>query len=205
MIRLPRYGPGLRIGLYGGSFNPPHAGHRHVSLLALKRLRLDRIWWLVTPGNPLKHPAGLLSTAERVAAARRVAAHPRIDVTGFEAEISSRYTVDSLRWLLARCPAPDFVWIMGADSLAGFHRWKGWHEIAALVPMAVVDRPGWTIRATQGRAARALAPFRWPEAEAPALAGAPPPAWVLLHGPRSPLSSTALRRSIAARLSSGKH
>ena len=153
--RLPPHAPGLRIGLYGGSFNPPHAGHRHVSLRALKRLNLDRIWWLVTPGNPLKERDGLPGTAERVEAARRLAAHPRIAVTGFEEAIGTRYTVDTLRVVVERCPAVRFVWIMGADNLAGFHRWRGWRDIAQLMPFAVVDRPGWTLSATRSRAALA--------------------------------------------------
>jgi nicotinate-nucleotide adenylyltransferase len=192
--RLPPHAPGLRIGLYGGSFNPPHAGHRHVSLRALKRLNLDRIWWLVTPGNPLKERDGLPATAERVEAARRrLAVHPRIAVTGFEEAIGTRYTVDTLRVVVERCPAVRFVWIMGADNLAGFHRWRGWRDIAQLMPFAVVDRPGWTLRATRSRAALALAPWRIDETDAGLLAALDPPAWTFLHGPRSPLSSTGLR------------
>jgi nicotinate-nucleotide adenylyltransferase len=184
----------MRIGLYGGSFNPAHAGHRHVSLLALKRLRLDRIWWLVTPGNPLKDHGELADTAERVAQAQRVAAHPRIDVTSFEEIIDARYTVDTLLFLARRCPGVDFVWIMGADNLASFHRWRGWRTIAALMPIAVVDRPGFTLKATRSRAAISLAPYRVPAAAAADLAAMAPPVWVFLYGPRSSLSSTQLRR-----------
>ena len=191
--RLPPHALGLRIGLYGGSFNPPHAGHRYVSLHALKRLNLDRIWWLVTPGNPLKERDGLPGTAERVEAARRLAAHPRIAVTGFEEAIGTRYTVDTLRIVVDRCPGARFVWIMGADNLAGFHRWRGWRDIAQLMPFAVVDRPGWTLSATRSRAALALAPWRIDETDAGLLAALDPPAWTFLHGPRSPLSSTGLR------------
>ena len=193
MVRLPPHAPGLRIGLYGGSFNPPHAGHRHVSRLALKRLQLDRIWWVVTPGNPLKDQSGLPPTEARLVAARALARHPRIAVTGFEEEIGARFTVDSLTWLVARCPAVRFAWIMGADCLAGFHRWRGWETIASLLPFAVVDRPGWTLRASQARSAVALARYRLDETDAPLLADMAPPAWVYLHGPRSSLSSTALR------------
>lgn len=184
----------MRIGLYGGSFNPPHAGHRHVSLMALRRLRLDRLWWIVTPGNPLKDRAGLPPAPHRIAAARALASHPRIRVTGFEAELGVRFTVDTLAYLTRRCPGVRFVWIMGADNLSGFHRWKGWRTIARLMPIAVVDRPGWTVRATRSRAATMLAPDRWAEADAAGLADASPPAWVFLHGPRSPLSSSQLRR-----------
>jgi nicotinate-nucleotide adenylyltransferase len=194
MLDLPPGARGLRIGLYGGSFNPPHAGHRHVSLMALRRLRLDRVWWIVTPGNPLKDHGGLPATAERVAAARRVARHPRIAVTGFEEAIGARYTLDTLAYLKARRPEARFVWIMGADNLAGFERWRGWRRIAELMPFAVIDRPGWTLRSTQGRAAVALRPYRIDETDAALLADLTPPAWVFLHGPRSALSSTVLRQ-----------
>ncbi len=193
-VGLPRCAPGMRIGLYGGSFNPAHAGHRHVSLLVLKRLRLDRIWWIVTPGNPLKDRGELAPTPERVAGAKRLAAHPRIDVTSFEAAIGARYTIDTLSFLVRRCPGVDFVWIMGADNLASFHRWRGWQTIASLMPMVVVDRPGFTLKATRSRAAVRLAPYRIDEDAASALPGMPAPAWLFLHGPRSALSSSALRR-----------
>ncbi|HKG18842.1 MAG TPA: nicotinate-nucleotide adenylyltransferase [Candidatus Limnocylindrales bacterium] len=195
LVRLPRVAPGMRIGLYGGSFNPAHAGHRHVSLLALKQLRLDRIWWLVTPGNPLKDHGELASTAERVRLATHVASHPRIDVTSFEEEMGARYTVDTLLFVVRRCPGVKFVWVMGADNLASFHRWRGWRTIAELMPLAVVDRPGFTLRATQSRAAICLAPYRVGVEKTPTLATMPPPAWVFLYGPRSSLSSTQLRRS----------
>jgi nicotinate-nucleotide adenylyltransferase len=192
--RLPRTAPGLRIGLYGGSFNPAHAGHRHVSLLALRRLRLERIWWIVTPGNPLKDPGELAPMAQRVAQARQCAGHPRIDVTAFEEDIRARYSVDTLAYLERRFPEVRFVWIMGADSLAGFHRWRGWRRIARMMPMAVVDRPGWTLKAVHSPGARALAAWRIGEDRASALADLQAPAWVFLHGPRSSLSSTAIRR-----------
>ncbi len=194
MALLPSHPPGLRIGLYGGSFNPPHAGHRHVTLLAMKRLRLDRIWWLVTPGNPLKELSGLAPLSERMAAARALARHPRIAGTGCEAEIGARYTLDTLEYVAARAAAARFVWIMGADNLAQFSRWRGWRRIAELMPFAVVDRPGWTLRATRSKAALALGPFRIDETDASILPELPPPAWVFLHGPRSPLSSTVLRQ-----------
>jgi nicotinate-nucleotide adenylyltransferase len=204
LTRLPPHAPGLRVGLYGGSFNPPHAGHRHVSLLALKRLNLDRVWWLVTPGNPLKERDGLPATAERVAAARHLTAHPRIAVTGFEEAIGTRYTIDTLGRVVVRCPGARFVWIMGADNLAGFHRWRGWRAIARLMPIAVVDRPGFTLRAPHARAAGWLARYRVDEAEAPRLADRQPPAWLFLHGPRSTLSSTLLRRGVRTSSPAGR-
>ena len=160
----------------------------------MRRLRLDRVWWLVTPGNPLKELSGLAPLSERMAAARALARHPRIAVTGFEAEIGARYTLDTLEYVAARAAAARFVWIMGADNLAQFSRWRGWRRIAELMPFAVVDRPGWTLRATRSKAALALARFRIDETDAPVLADLAPPAWVFLHGPRSALSSTVLRQ-----------
>ncbi|MEH3119263.1 MAG: nicotinate-nucleotide adenylyltransferase [Methylorubrum populi] len=183
----------MRIGLYGGSFNPAHAGHLHVSRTALRRLRLDRVWWLVTPGNPLKDRGLLAPLPERTARARALAVDPRIAVTAFEAGLGSRYTVDTLRWLVRRRPTLRFVWIMGADSLGTLHRWQRFEEILTLVPVAVIDRPGHTLTAPAARAARAYAGARIPEAAAVTLAGRRPPAWTFLHGPRSDLSSTALR------------
>lgn len=194
VVRLPPHAPGMRIGLYGGTFNPPHAGHRHVGLMALRRLALDRLWWLVTPGNPLKDRGDLPPASARLAAAQALAAHPRIVATGFEEEIGSHYTLETVRFVRERCPGVRFVWIMGGDSLATFQRWRGWREIAELMPIAVVDRPGSTLTATRSRAATALARYRWDETDAGRLADAVPPAWVFLHGPRSYLSSTELRK-----------
>ncbi|HML13272.1 MAG TPA: nicotinate-nucleotide adenylyltransferase [Xanthobacteraceae bacterium] len=189
---MPPHGPRLKIGLLGGSFNPPHEAHRAVSLLALRRLGLDRVWWLVTPGNPLKDTRALPSLVERVAAARRVAAHPRIDVTDLEATIGTRFTADTIAWLTRRFPTVRFVWIMGADNLAQFDRWRNWRAIAAAVPIAVVDRFG-ASAATGSPAAQALASARLRERDARSLPDRKPPAWVYLHGLKSPLSSTAIR------------
>jgi nicotinate-nucleotide adenylyltransferase len=197
-VRLPPFAPGQTIGLLGGTFDPPHAGHRLISELALRRLRLDRLWWLVTPGNPLKETGGLAATRARVAAARRLTRDRRIAVTGFEAEIGSRYTYQTIAWLSRRAPGVRFVWIMGADNLGQFHLWRRWREIADLAPIVVVDRPGSTLRALAGRAGGALGRYRRPEAMAARFARLPPPALLFLHGPRSDLSSTALRRATAA-------
>ena len=193
-LRLPPHGAGQVIGLYGGSFDPPHAGHRHVALLALRRLGLDRVWWLVTPGNPLKTRRPGQDQAARLAAARALARHPRMEVAAIESG-ERAYTVNTIRAIRRRCPEARFVWIMGADSLSGFQEWRDWLAIAAMVPIAVVDRPGWTLRATRSRAALALAPWRLPEREARRLGRLAPPAWCFLHGPRSGLSSTALRKT----------
>lgn len=190
---LPRHGAALRIGLLGGSFNPAHEGHRLASLAALRRFRLDRVWWIVTPGNPLKAAAGLPAMPARLAAARAVAAHPRIDVTGFEAALGTRWSVDTVRYLKRRCPGTRFVWIMGADIMAELHRWRRWRAFIEALPIGVVDRPGSTFNAARGRAATLMARGRLRESEAGRLADTEPPAFVFIHGPRSTLSSTRLR------------
>jgi nicotinate-nucleotide adenylyltransferase len=192
-VKLPPHAPGLKIGLLGGSFNPPHEAHLAVSLLALRRLGLDRVWWLVTPGNPLKDTRALPPIADRVKAAQDVAAHPRIDVTDLEAAIGTRFTADTIAWLTRRFPAVRFVWIMGADNLTQFHRWQNWRAIAETVPIGVVDRFGASYAATASPAAQALASARIRERDARSLPDRRPPAWVYLHGLKSPLSSTAIR------------
>jgi nicotinate-nucleotide adenylyltransferase len=184
----------MRIGLLGGSFNPPHEGHALVTRLALRRLNLDRVWWLVTPGNPLKSPDELATLKARLAAARRLGVGPRVVVTDIEAQVGSRYTYDTLLWLKRRTPGVHFVWIMGADNLRQFHLWRRWRAIADLVPIVVVDRPGSTLRATFSLAGQALARWRVPENNARHFSTIGTPALLLLHGRRSELSSTALRR-----------
>jgi len=189
----------MRIGLFGGTFDPPHAAHLGATLLALKRLQLDRVWWLVTPGNPLKDTRGLQPLEKRMAAARELTCHPRIDITGLEAVINTRYTYDTLKFLVHRCRGVRFVWVMGADNLRSFSRWQNWRGIANLMPIAVVDRMGSSLYATGARAPQALARFRVPEDLAPKLADRTPPVWVYLHGLKSPLSSTALRAQRAGK------
>jgi nicotinate-nucleotide adenylyltransferase len=193
VVKLPRWAPGQKIGLLGGSFNPPHDGHLLISHLALRRLRLDRLWWLVTPGNPLKENSGLPELTARMAAARALIEDPRIAVTGFEAEIGARFTYDAIAWLVRRAPGAHFVWIMGADNLVQFHHWRHWRDIAALVPIAVVDRPGSTLRSVTSRAGATLSRYRAAERDAGRFAMTRPPAFLFMHGPRSPVSSTALR------------
>ena len=193
-VRLPPFGASARIGLLGGSFNPPHKGHLLASRLALTRLGLDSVWWLATPGNPLKSSADLAALNERLAASQALVHDPRIVITAVESEIGSTYTLDTLRYLKRRANGAKFVWIMGADNLGQFHRWRDWREIAATFPMLVVDRPGSSFAPLSSRAGQALARWRRPERQAVTLIDAPAPAWVFLHGPRSAQSSTALRR-----------
>jgi nicotinate-nucleotide adenylyltransferase len=190
---IPIHSNGMRIGLLGGSFNPPHIAHRAISLFAIKRLKLDRVWWLVTPGNPLKDNGALHELDERAQAARQMASDPRIDVSCLESVIGTRYTVDTINYLRRRVSGLRFVWIMGADNLAQFHRWQNWQRIASQMPIAVIDRPPSSFRALAAPAARALARYRVPENEAGRLADFRAPAWVFLTGLKMNLSSTGLR------------
>ena len=191
-VRLPFVRPGMRIGLFGGSFDPPHAGHRAVSIEALKRLRLDAVWWLVSPQNPLK-PHVPDDLGRRIATARALARDPRSRITGVEAGLGTTYTADTLRRLRRRLPGVRLVWMMGADNLATFHRWRDWEDIAASVPIAIFNRPGLALRALASPAARTLAGSRIRESQAGRLADMTPPAWVFLSSPHVPLSSTQLR------------
>lgn len=184
--------PGLRVGLFGGSFDPAHEGHVHVTQEALRRFGLDRVWWLVSPGNPLKarQPAPM---AQRIAGARALLADPRVEVTGLEAALRTRLTADTIARLQAIYPGTRFTWLMGADNLAQFHRWERWREIAARVPIGVLARPGWRLKARRSVAAQVLARYRIPDAEVGRLGAARPPAWAMIDIPMNAASSTALR------------
>lgn len=194
----PAY-PGMRIGLLGGSFNPPHPGHRHIAETALRRLGLDKVWLVVTPGNPIKERDNLAGLSERLRATEATAAHPRIAVTGFEAALPTAYTAQTLAFLHRRFPGVRFVWIMGGDNLAGFHRWQEWRAIMQSLPVAVLDRPGFRFRAMASPAARAFAWARVDETRAPMLADMPPPAWTYLSIPLADISSTQLRRQVGSK------
>lgn len=181
--------------MLGGSFNPAHDGHREISLAGLSRLGLDAVWWLVTPGNPLKDPETYAPFDERLAQARKVAAHPDIVVSDFERRHDLQYTVDTLERLQFLYPNAAFVWLMGADSLDGFHRWKDWRRIATLVPFAVFNRPGYGDDALTSEAATELAAFRIDADKAETLPAEEPPAWIYFSDTDNPLSSTALRNA----------
>lgn len=184
---------GMRVGLYGGSFNPVHAGHAHVAETARRRLKLDRVIWLVSPQNPLKSSHETASLAQRMEGVRKVARGRAMIVSDAETAIGSTYTIDTLRVLKARFPGVKFVWIMGADSLATFHRWKGWTQIMHEVPVAVVSRPWISLKSRFSPAAHRFARFRVPTRAAFRLAGSKTPAWTFLFGRFNFQSSTALR------------
>jgi nicotinate-nucleotide adenylyltransferase len=184
--------PGQRIGLLGGSFDPPHRGHLHISRWALRNLGLDRVWWLVSPGNPLK-PQGPAALDRRLAACRALVDHPRIGVTDIERHLNTRYTADTLAQLAEHYPGVRFVWLMGADNLAGFHLWERWDWIMANFPVGVLARPGQQVKAGLAPAARRFAGRRLPQEAARLLGLGRSPRWALLTGRMSPASSTAIR------------
>ncbi|MEO8926090.1 MAG: nicotinate-nucleotide adenylyltransferase [Caulobacteraceae bacterium] len=186
---------GLRVGLYGGSFDPAHGGHAHVADTALRRLGLDRVIWLVSPGNPLKGGRETHSLERRLAGAARLARGPRSIASDAERRLGSRCTLDTVRRLKARFPGVRFVWIMGADNLAAFHTWHGWTRIMREVPVAVVSRPGVAVNSRLSPMARRFAGERLASGAARRLATTPPPAWIYLTAPLHPASSTALRNS----------
>ncbi|GAB4269636.1 MAG: nicotinate-nucleotide adenylyltransferase [Pararhodobacter sp.] len=187
---------GQVIGLLGGSFDPPHAGHVHLTREALKRLDLDQVWWLVSPGNPIK-PNPPAPLTRRVAAARRLMRHPRVRITDLEAQLGTRATADTLAALQRAFPHLHFVWLMGADNLAGFHRWDRWPEIMARVPVAVLARPGQRLRALTSPAARRFARARLRQGQTRLLTRRAPPVWAFLGMPMRGESSTALRAQTA--------
>jgi nicotinate-nucleotide adenylyltransferase len=189
---FPRAVPGQAVGLLGGSFDPPHAGHVHITREALKRFGLDRVWWLVSPGNPLKRE-GPAPLERRMAAARAAMRHPRVEVTGIEARIGTRYTAETLAGLRRLYPGVRFVWLMGADNLAQFHRWERWEEIMATVPVGVIARPGDRAAARMAKASERFWSARVPESASRLLPWRAPPAWCFVNVPMVDLSSSAIR------------
>ncbi|WP_374303084.1 nicotinate-nucleotide adenylyltransferase [Paracoccus sp. (in: a-proteobacteria)] len=189
---LPFALPDMRIGLLGGSFDPAHEGHVTITEAAMRQFRLDRVWWLVSPGNPLK-ARGPAPMAQRIAHARRMLTDPRVVVTDIEQRLGTRKTADTIAALKRIYPGVRFVWLMGSDNLVQFHRWDRWRDIAATVPIGVLARPGSQTPARRSKAAQAMARARLPLAEAGTLALRQPPTWVLVNLPMSRQSSTALR------------
>lgn len=193
MIIPPPFGEGQRIGLFGGSFNPAHGGHRAVALYALKHLGLDWIWWLVSPQNPLKEADGYRDYAERLKVTRAVARHPRFIVTDLEQQLGTRTTATTLAALRPVLRRGRFVWIMGADSFAHLHQWNDWTDIPETLPLAILARPGFSMRALESPAALRYEACRIPSDQARRLPGTPPPAWCFIPMPLRPESSTAIR------------
>ncbi|EPX86719.1 nicotinate-nucleotide adenylyltransferase [Salipiger mucosus] len=189
--------PGLRVGLLGGSFDPPHEGHVHITLEAMRRFRLDRVIWLVSPGNPLK-PRGPAPLERRMAAARAIMQHPRVIVSDFEARAGTRYTASTLRAMRHRWPGVRFVWLMGADNLAQLNRWDRWRDIMEQVPVGVLARPGSRLAARGSVAATVYRRSRLPGAAAPCLPRRTAPAWCFVNVPLVSLSSTELRARAVA-------
>lgn len=195
----------MRIGLLGGSFNPAHAGHRHVAELARRKFRLDQVWLLVSPGNPLKPAAGMAAFAKRLASARAVADGRRIVATAIEAALGTRYTIDTIRVLRRRFPRAEFVWLAGADILDELPRWRRWVDIVRLVPLGVLPRPNYNHRALSGHAARRLRHARRSARAATALPSMSPPAWVFLTAPQHPASASAIRAARTRTLKEQSH
>nr|WP_255599294.1 nicotinate-nucleotide adenylyltransferase [Hasllibacter sp. MH4015] len=189
---LPLALPGQVIGLFGGSFDPPHRGHVHVSREALKRFGLDRVWWLVSPGNPLKS-RGPVALPRRMEAARALVRHPRVEVTDIEARLGTRYTAQTIARLQALYPGVHFVWLMGADNLAQFHHWQDWDQIMQRVPVGVLARPGQRISARTSVAAQRFRGAKLPAAAAHLLGRMEAPAWCFLNVPMLDVSSSAIR------------
>ena len=179
-----------RVGVLGGSFNPAHEGHLYISRLALKNLGLDEIWWMVSPQNPLKSPRGMAPFAQRMKSAKAMAQDPRVKVTGIEQRLGTRYTADSLRALKSRFPRLKFVWLMGADNLSEIPRWEEWTAIFKAVPIAVFNRPTYSLRALGGKAAQRFARYRLRLRQAKSLAGSKPPAWIFFDTRPHPASAT---------------
>jgi nicotinate-nucleotide adenylyltransferase len=185
--------PGMRVGLFGGSFNPAHDGHAHVAETARRRLGLDRVLWLVSPQNPLKASHETADLAERMDSARARARGPAMVVTDAETRLGVQYTIDAIRRLKARNPRVRFIWVMGADSLASFHRWRGWTEIMREIPVAVVSRPWVSLKSRFAPATQRFSHARIASRRARMLPGSTAPRWAFLRAPLNFQSSTALR------------
>ncbi len=193
-VRPPIAAGGQRIGLLGGTFDPAHKGHQHISEFALKSCALDQVWWLVTPGNPIKSINNLTKMSDRISAAQEIAGHPRIKVTGFEAALGTSYTAETLKFLSKRYSSTNFIWLMGADNLINFHMWQKWKSIFQIMPIAVFDRPEYRLKALASPAAQRFASRRRQNIGAASLITSKPPVWAFLTLPLTSISSTKLRQ-----------
>ncbi len=193
-MRLPYAADGNRIGLFGGSFNPPHQGHLMVAKTAMRRLKLHQVWWLVSPGNPLKSHYELAPIEQRVAAVQQLAHHPKMKVTAFEEVLGTSYSARTLQQLQLRRPRLKFVWLMGADNLSNFHHWQNWQSIIEGVPVAIVDRPKATLSPLSAQVCQRYGFAQLPEKSADQLPDCAAPCWTILHGPLDETSSTLLRK-----------
>ena len=194
MLGFPKAFDGMRVGLLGGSFDPPHAGHVHITRQALRRFGLDRVWWLVSPGNPLKAD-GPAPMARRMAACREIMQHPKVEVTDIEVQLETRFTADTIERLQDVYPNVNFVWLMGADNLASVHKWERWEWIFENVPIGVTSRPEEHLKAAGSKAAMKYRTMRLSASNARLLPFQKPPAWCLLDGPVVDISSTEIRES----------
>lgn len=187
--------PGLKVGLLGGSFNPAHDGHIHISLVALQRLGLDQVWWLVSPQNPLKPAAGMAPLDQRLKAAKKMALGSPVRVTNLEKTLGTQYTVDTIKVLKRLFPGVNFVWLMGADNLIQVPRWRRWTTLFGMLPIAIMGRPTYSLRALNGVAAKRYRRYRVPPGKFPGFASRRPPAWVFISGPLHLGSATAIRNA----------
>jgi nicotinate-nucleotide adenylyltransferase len=194
MLGFPKAFDGMRVGLLGGSFDPPHAGHVHITRQALRRFGLDRVWWLVSPGNPLK-VNGPAPIAKRMAACREIMQHPKVEVTDIEVQLETRFTADTIEALQGLYPNVNFVWLMGADNLASVHKWERWEWIFENVPIGVTSRPEEHLKAAGSKAAVKYRAARLSASNARLLPFQKSPAWCLLDGPVVDISSTEIRES----------
>ncbi|AGF74170.1 nicotinic acid mononucleotide adenylyltransferase [Bartonella australis AUST/NH1] len=190
---MPHVEKSTIVGLFGGSFNPPHEGHLLVAKSAIRRLHLDQLWWMVTPGNPLKDCTRLPFLHERMRLSIELVDHPKIRITGFEGNIGSTISAETISYILAHYSGVRFVWVMGADSLVTIHRWHQWRDIVSTLPIAIIDRPSARMSALSSPMARAYRYFRLDERESARLPFMKPPVWTYLHVPLSFQSSTKLR------------
>ena len=190
---------GLRVGLLGGSFNPAHEGHLNISRQALGILKLDFVWWLVAPQNPLKNEQELAPFKARLTGAKQLAKHSKIEVSSPEQYLGTNYSHEVVAAIQKTCPHTRFVWLMGADNMVQFPAWRNWKHICQMVPIAVFDRPGYSLKALSGEMAKCFAEYRLSAQQASSLAEVDPPAWLFIKGQPHPQSATNVRKERATK------